>query len=284
VQVAGRWRSAALLAGGIGLGVAVAVGVPALSGADDTARPAPAASTPEDLLDLDRVEVDGPRIRTPTAREAVEEFLAAEKAGDDERSFGLLSDALRQEYGGVAEWRADANAVPPVLGFEVEDAPADEGGSAVVLTTTRFRSSLDSVAGLVPARARTSWAVVQEEGGWAVDLDASTQEVLLPPESGIPAAVQEWVRQRQQCVADDSVRGSPSLAQALCGTSGTAETGDAAPLDPLDVGALQSSFGSDVAAWGRALDVASPVPLRAVLAPLDDRWQVVAVLPAPSDG
>jgi hypothetical protein len=277
--VAGRWRGAALVVGGVALGVGVAVGVPAVTSGDGRPRPAPVASTSDELLDLARVEVDGPRTRTETAREAVEEFLTAEQAGDAERSFGLLTDALRQEYGGVAEWQADANAVPPVLGFEVEESPADEGGERVVRTTTRFQSSLDSVAGLVPARARTSWAVVQEEGGWAVDLDGSTQEVLLPPLTGIPAAAQEWVRQRQQCVADDSVRGSPTLAQALCRTSGAAELGQAAPLETLDAGALQSSFGSDVAAWGRVVDVRAPVPMRTVLAPLDDRWQVVAVLP-----
>ena len=41
---------------------------------------------------------------------------------------------------------------------------------------------------------------------------------------------------------------------------------------------LQTSFGADVVSWARVVPVESGSPLRAVVAPIDDRWTVVGVL------
>lgn len=284
----GRLRGVALLVGGVALGVGIAVGVPALTGGDD--EPAAASSGEVDLDTLmdpeRRAEVDAPRARTETAAAAVEQFLEAEQDGDAEASFALLSDPVRESYGSLAAWEADPDAVPPVLGFELEDAPADSGGPRTVVTETRYRSSLDSVAGLVPARATTSWAVVRDEDGWAVDLDATTEVPLLPPDAGAVEATRTWVAAAQACdPGPRALVGPSSLVGSLCQAQGPPQTADAAaPLTPLEVGELQNALGGDVADWGRAVEVASPVALRAVLAPLDDAWTVVAVLAPPGAG
>lgn len=286
--LAARLRSTGLVVGGVALGVAVAVGLPKLTGDD----PDPLAASrsadvdPRTLLDPTRLEnVDGGRTRADSPRAAVEAFLTAEQEGDDERSFALLADEVRLEYGSAAEWAADPDAVPPVTGFEVTQAPGDARDRAVVETTMRYRSSLNAVAGLVPARAQTSWAVVEEEGGWAVDLFETVEIPVLPPEGDAAEAVRRWAQAQQDCPATPpSVVGQTSLARSLCGADGDVATGAPTPLSGLDAGALQTAFGGDATTWARVVDVSSPVALRAVVAPVDDVWTVAAVLPPSGQG
>lgn len=284
----GSWRGIALLIGGVALGVGIAVGVPALAGGDDEP---PTLSSEE--VDLDtlmdperRAEVDAVRQRAETGAAAVEQFLQAVQQDDGAASFALLSDPVRAEYGSLASWEADPDAVPDVVGFEVEEAPADAGGPRTVTTLTRYRSSLDSVAGLVPARARTSWAVVRDEDGWAVDLDATTEVPLLPPEADAVQAARAWVERAQGCQPEPrALAGQSRPAASLCRAQGAVATADTAtPLTPLEVGELQNSLGGDVGEWARQVQVTSPVALVAILAPLGDAWTVVAVLEPPGAG
>jgi hypothetical protein len=44
---------------------------------------------------------------------------------------------------------------------------------------------------------------------------------------------------------------------------------------------LQNSFGADVVSWARTVTVEGAVPLRAVVAPVDDRWLVIGLLGPP---
>lgn len=276
-------RSVALLVGGVALGLGVALGANALG--DDTGpasfgRPAqPEGSAP--LLDPARLaEVEGPRARADSPAAAVEAFLAAEQEADYETSFAYLADSVRVEYGSPAAWAADhPDALPPVTGFTIEDGPT---GTATVTTLTEYRSSLDSVTGLVPARARTSWVTVQEEGGWAVDVLATTQQALLPPDADAATAVQDWAQRVQSCAVPEpelrALRGRTDLALTLCESTGALTLADATPLAQVDAAPLQKSFGADVVSWARVVELDSPVPLRAVVAPVDDTWTVVGVL------
>ena len=282
-----RVRSAGLVVGGIAVGIAVAVGATALTsrdaGSPDLGRTASSPGDPA-LLDRDRaLRAVGPRSRAATPQEAVEQFLTAERDGDHETSYGYLADPVRAEYGSAAAWAADhPEALAPVLDFDLEGEPTGGDGRAEVLTLTRYRSSLDAVAGLVPARARTSWVVVQEEGGWAVDASATTQSVLFPPDGAAVQAVQAWADEAQRCAPDVTrgLRGRSELAQQLCGAAGTPEAVGVMPLAQIDAPPLQSSYGADVVDWARTVQVDGPVPLRAVVAPLDDTWRVVGVLPS----
>jgi hypothetical protein len=280
-------RGTGLLVGGVAVGVAIALGAGQLvGGADDPAATSAAEVAPMTLSERDLADIDGDRVRAGSGREAVEAFLDAERSGDTDRSFALLADPIRLDYGSAAAWAADPDAVPDVLGYEVESAPADEGGPSTVTTLTRYRSSLDSVAGLVPARARTDWAVVREDGGWAVDLEATSQSPLLPPDAQAVQAARAWVQTAQACEPGErAVQGSLRLAESLCAAPGGVQVADAAmPLAPQDAGLLQNGLGGDVNEWARQVEVSSPVALRAVLAPLDDAWVVVAVLEPPGSG
>jgi hypothetical protein len=241
------------------------------------------------LADPSRVaEVEGPRKRTGSPREAVEQLLAAEQERDFETSFALLADTVRVDYGSSAAWASDhPDALPPVEGFEVLDESGADG-QAVVTTLTRYRSSLDPVAGLVPARAQTSWATVEEEGGWAVDLSATTQEMLLPPDDAAVPAVQAWAQDRQRCTPPSPdaprVRGQVELVDRLCGADGTPQASTPGRLEQIDARDLQISYGADVLTWARTVPLDGPVPLRAVVAPLDDTWTVISVLAAGGGG
>ena len=285
MALAARVRSAGLVVGGIAVGIAVAVGAGALASRDDgpadLGRTASSPGDPE-LLDRDRaLRADGPRTRSATPQEAVEQFLTAERAGDHVTSYGYLADPVRAEYGSAAGWAADhPEALAPVLGFELEGEPTGGDGRAEVTTLTRYRSSLDAVAGLVPARARTSWVVVQEEGGWAVDASATTQSVLFPPQEAAVQAVQTWADEAQRCAPEvtTGLRGRSELAKQLCGIAGSPEAVAVMPLAQVDAPPLQTSYGADVVSWARTVRVDGPVPLRAVVAPIDDAWRVVGVL------
>lgn len=284
-------RSVALLVAGVALGVGVAVGASALAGGDepptDLGRQATGDSS--SLLDPDALaEVEGPRERADSPEAAVEAFLQAEQERDYQSSFAYLADAVRLEYGTAQAWAADhPDALPPVTGFELTGPVTGGDGRAEVPTTTSYRSTLDPVVGLVPARARTSWVAVEEDGGWAVDVLATTQEAVLPPDDAAVSAVQAWAEERQRCGAPEQytggLRGRAELATALCGAAGPVQATALGRLQPTDAPPLTNSFGADVMTWARTVTVEGAVPLRAVVAPVDDRWLVVGLL-APAGG
>lgn len=282
-------RGVALLVGGVAVGVAVAVGLGSFTGSDDDADTfgRPATGDSSTLADPDRVaEVEGPRERADSPQAAVEAFLAAEESGDFDTSFAYLADTVRVDYGTAQAWRADhPDALAPVTGYEFDGEVTGGGGTAQVPTVTSYRSSLDSVVGFVPARARTNWVAVQEEDGWAVDVLATSQEALLPPDEDAVQAVQAWASEQQQC-ADPAqysggLRGRDDLARQLCGATGDVQATAVDMLQQIDAQPLQNSFGPDVVSWARIVTVEGAVPLRAVVAPVEDRWLVVGLLGPP---
>lgn len=288
-----RGRSLALVVGGVAAGVAVALGASSLTGpsADEPAAALgrPASGDITNLADPDaREDVTDPRERADSPQAAVEAFLTAEQAGDTETSFAYLSDAVRVEYGSAAAWRADhPDALPPVTGFEFDGEPTGDGDQVEVPTTTSFESSLDTVVGLVPASALTSWLTVQEEGGWAVDIFATRQQPVLPSDEAAIGAVQTWAEERQRCGEPEQytgLRGREDLAEALCGTDGSVQAGAVAALQEFDAGPLTGSFGAEVRSWARTVELDGPVPLRAAVAPVDDRWLVIGVLAPAGQG
>lgn len=284
-----RWRGPALVVVGIAAGVGLVFGIGALTGGDGSAATTPlgrASPAPGDapLLDPDRLaDVTGERVRADSPDEAVTQFLAAEQAGDRATSFAYLADSVRVDYGSVAAWGADhPDALAPVEDFTVEGEPVQTSRGTEVTTDTRYASSLDSIAGLVPARATTTWVAVQEDGGWAVDLSSTTQKPIYPASEDAAVAAQAWVDGQQRC-ADPvaftgGVRGRSDLVTAICGASGSFEVGEVARLDQVDAPPLQNSFGADLIGWARVVPISGPVPVRLVLAPVDDAWVVIWAL------
>lgn len=282
-------RSLALVVGGVAVGVAVAVGASALTGSGDAPTTFGRAETGDSssLLDPDRLaEVEGARERADSPQAAVEEFLSAEQSGDFARSFAYLADPVRVEYGTAQAWAADhPDALAPVTAFEFDGDVVGGGGRAEVPTLTSYRSSLDPVVGLVPARARTRWVAVQEDDGWAVDVSATSQQPVLPPDDEAAGVVQAWAEEQQRCGQPvqypAGLRGRDDLARQLCGASGSVQATRVGSLQQIDAAPLQNSFGADVVSWARTVTVEGAVPLRAVVAPVDDRWLVVGLLGPP---
>ena len=108
-------------------------------------------------------------------------------------------------------------------------------------------------------------------------------EPILPPDAEAVTAVEAWAASRQSCETDHQWDGEPlafpALAADLCGTDGGVDVGDASPLLPTDATPFVAAFGGDVLTYLRAVPVAAPVPLRAVVAPIGRDWLVVGVLP-----
>lgn len=284
-----RWRGPALVVVGVAAGVGLVFGIGALTGGDGPQTAAPlgrpsAAPGDAPLLDPDRLAaVTGERQRADTPDAAVTAFLAAEKAGDRATSFAYLADSVRVDYGSVAAWGADhPDALPPVTDFTVEGQPAPTSRGTEVVTDTRYTPSLDGIAGLVPGRATTTWVAVQEDGGWAVDLAATTQKAVYPASEDAGPAAKAWVDGQQRCEDPSAftggVRGRPELVQAICGSTGTFTTGEVTRLSQVDAPPLQNAFGADLIEWARVVPVSGPVPARLVLAPVGDTWVVLWVL------
>jgi len=210
---------------------------------------------------------------------AVEGFLTAEALGDFEASYAFLSQTDRVAYATPALWVAAHRDFPLVTGFEVE-AVTD----ATVTTLTAYRSTLDPVLGLIPARARGTWATVEQDGGWRVSFQDSTIQPLYPSDEGVAAAAQTWASAALECRAEAQVEGvllgAPGLAAELCDAEGELALGPVGVLtDGTETTALLSAFGPEVFTWARVVPMEGPIAMQVVLAPVEDIWQVFSVLP-----
>ncbi len=213
-----------------------------------------------------------------TPQEAVTGLLDALIAGDAERSFSLLSADDRSTSGPFTTWRDRLVTLPRVVDYQVTDV-----GSATVTTDVVFEPRLDEVAGFVPARASATWTTVEEDGGHRVTYSESTSEPVLPPDTAATQAAERWVTEEQGCregpVYGGSLLGQPTLADTLCGTTGTFRAGPAERLERFrDPTLVLNAFGADAAGFVRVVPVDGPLALQVALAPLGERWEVIGVL------
>lgn len=297
---AGRGRRLAVTvlvaAAGIGVGV---LATNALTGADDSTSSDRSESSatsaiptsPEDVEPpVDGAADAGPGAADATSAEAaVTGFLDAEQAGDLATSYTFLSPEDRAEFASPAGWESvHAELLAPVLGYTIETVDAT-ATPAEVIAVVELEPSLDQVVGLVPSRARATWAVdMGPDGQWGVVLAGSTIEALYPSDDGVVPAAQAWAAARADCDEDPPEQFVPLLgvsdpADALCDSSPPA-VGEPGPLPEIDAAPFLTAFGRGLGGpattWARVVDVDGPVPLRAVLAPVGESWIVVGVLPA----
>lgn len=260
-----------------------------VAGAGATAQPGelgPEAASPP-AIDTSALPVDA---RPTSARGAVEAFLVAQVTGDFTASYHLLSDADRAVLG-ESDWALAQTEFPRHLGFEVTaEQELVDGSGTQVAVTARYESSIDEIAGLIPARASEVWTVVSDSdaAGWRVDLARSTSTPILPPDADALTAVSAWAGARQACNAPEEypgLVGYPVLAERLCESDGDVLVGMAQPLTSLDdPNPYLSAFGSDAASWGRVVELVAPTELRVVVAPVDDRWLVIGIAPPGAGG
>ncbi|MDP9020259.1 MAG: hypothetical protein M3N25_05590 [Actinomycetota bacterium] len=274
------------VAGGLALGIGLTV---ALTGAgdDETAsRPEDPAPVTTATTKREGEEPQGAVAATPRA--AVEGFLGAEIDGELTSSFDFLSADTRARFGSPAGWvAAHAEILAPIKGYEVQevDEPSEGGDQVRVVTTVRFEPGLDEVRGLVAERAVVRWATANDsDGSWGVDLDGTSVEPLHPSDASAPAAVAAWAQAHQACqrapVWDGNLKGSPALAERLCGVEGRIQVGPPSPLTSVDSGPFLAAFGPGAGDWARVVPVTAPLELRAVVAPIGQEWLVIGVLPA----
>jgi hypothetical protein len=251
---------------------------------DDSGQPARQPTAFDSIVpaaaDRDAIASEGPppaAAQAATPEAAVRAFLEAEVRGDHAASFTALDSATRADRGPLGAWVAGSAERPRYTGFEVSAVDGDR-----VVTTVNLRPQLDETLGLVPAAATIEWAVVAEDGGWRLDLDASELEPVYPDDAGAARAAVAWARTRQACERSNEYGGSlllsPTLADSLCGSAGTVTAGRAATLAALtDAGPVVTAFGEGALDWARVVEIHGPTDLAVVTAPLGDQWVVVGV-------
>lgn len=213
----------------------------------------------------------------------VGEFLTAEAEGDYAASFALLSAADQDELGPAAEWESSHADLPPVEGHELLTV-RELDGRVEAVTDVALDSTLDPFVGLVPARGRATWTVVSEGGEWRVSYTDSVLEPRYPGDEGVEEVALAWAQARQDCqespvVQHSSVEGLPALAGDLCGSEERVGVGEAGDLEEgPDAEPFVAAWGPSVFSWSRVVPVTGPVPLKVLLAPIDDEWRVVGIL------
>ncbi|MBA2280019.1 MAG: hypothetical protein H0W25_02140 [Acidimicrobiia bacterium] len=274
----GAVRQAGTLAAGLLVGLVIAYVAFGRGGSTPLQAASNADAPPITLAEAPPADIPPGGEPATDPRAAITAFLQAESEGDFLASFGLLAAGDRAAYVTPARWQAGHEAIPPVVGFELR--PGGDGPTVDVLL--RLRAGLDGVLGLVPAEATSTWTAVAEDGGWRVDFGATTVQPRLLDDSGVAPAAAEWAAARQDCT--DGVRehgtlvGTTGLADDLCGVTSVAPSATASALPAVDAARFVSAYGPDATTWARVVAIDGTVPLRAVLAPIDDRWVVIGVL------
>lgn len=293
----GRWRTAAVAAAALGVGIGATLWF--------TSQPDPVpevtsrgAAAPERAVELDVealadagfVELPAPPSEIPVAPAtdavtAVEGFLAAEAADELETSYEFLSPAAQDAFGGSpAAWVAvHADVLPPVTGYLVDSTESTGDGTSAVTSTVGFEPSIDEVIGLVPAQAEVVWTVVETDGTFGVDIDASAFAPRYAPEADASDAVAAWVASRQRCEREGewggTLLGVQRPVRELCDADGQFTVGDPQPLGEMEAATFTAAFGDDALTWAREVPVTGPVELRAVVAPVGTQWRVIGALP-----
>ncbi|CAN5214012.1 hypothetical protein BH18ACT5_BH18ACT5_01610 [soil metagenome] len=223
----------------------------------------------------------------PAAVAAVEAFLSAEGAGDFESSFAFLSSNDQDEIGGVAAWVSEHYFLLPVVtGFTVTGEGLEDD-AATLEVDLDLEAGLDEIIGLTPARAASTWTVIEEASTWRIRLIESSVHPIYPDDSTAPSAVSGWVEAGATCDPamatagqwDGGLLGTPELANEFCSSGGQVAVGEVQFLDDAAESApFLAAFGPDVGVWARVVEVVDPVRLRAVVAPVGEQWVVIGVL------
>jgi hypothetical protein len=293
-----------LVVGALAFGLAIAFGAHLVTDHDDTPSTAranvrgslaralanqggvsEAAESAAPVAALPAAETPSPP--APAPDEAVRRFLELEIARDFGGSYGLLSAPDRIRESSRATWTTDHADLPVVTGSQIDGVHVD-GNRADVSARLTLRAELTPGRALVPSRASATFATVAEDGGWRVAFGDTTVVPQYPPPASVPAAVQEWARERRACrTAPEYVAGlvgAAARADALCGTHGPIRTGRVRDLpETAQDQPFLAAFGSEVHDWARVVPVVGPVRMDVVVAPLGERWLVVGVLQAPSE-
>ncbi len=228
-----------------------------------------------------RLEPAAPAVAaTPAAspRLAIDGFLTAEVNGDYPASFGLLSNSDRATAVSVGSWTQAHETLPTYTSYSI-----DSDSGPTVVTQVAMTPRLDETVGEVASSAKVTWTTVQEGGGWSVKFSSAKVAPNFPDPTDAPAAALAWVAAAQSGTPDTSydgaLLGNPDVVTKLAKLSGafTAE-----PIEDLaswpNVAVVTNAFGSDAVGWARVVPVDGPVGLDLVVAPLADRWVVVAAV------
>jgi hypothetical protein len=251
-----------------------------------TPNPRSSATEPRELTSATSpakaaaVDAELPVPPAPTPVDAIEWLLVAETNGDWSTSFGLLSRSDRSIAPTRARWALAHGQLETIEGFEL-GAVRSGATRTEVDVVLHLHAELSEVIGLVPATADSTWIAVAEDGGWRVEYGSTDLRPRYPDSADAVAAVRNWSNDRRACHAgvSDTLLGSRAVLDALCATDRRVDVNEVEPLIPgQSTDAFLAAYGPEVFDWARVVPVRSPVALRAVVAPIGDRWRVIGVI------
>jgi hypothetical protein len=276
----------------LAVGLAAGFGIARLSAAPE---PAAARVDSDDVAaaedDDEQVEVaeragdPAPPAVAADAGAAVTAFLEAEVERDFETSWSYLSSTDREEFDKPAVWVNAHADLAPIEGFELDEI-VERDGRVEAIVDLQLESQLNEFTGLIPARATGTYVVTEEDDGWRVVVADSVLRPQYPSADGVREAAAAWAEAHRSCeepttVYDGPLYGLPALALELCGTEGEVGVGEIGDLPEGERSApFVSAFGPEVFNWARVAPLTGPVPISAVLAPIDDEWRVIGVIRA----
>ena len=230
----------------------------------------------------DATATSAPRPRPAGSPEAaVEQLLAAEADGTPATSFRLLSPAARRTYADVDDWARRRSELPAITDFDVVSSEGPK-----VTAIVRHDPGLDPFVGLRAAQERQVWTAVEVDGGWVLDAEPAVTPTF-PPPSDAAAGARVWLDAVDRCdtaaatalQAVPVLHGDASVVKQICDGEGPMTTGRVTELaGGLSAQDLVAQYGPETFEWARVVPVSGRErPFSVVLAPIGDRWSVVAV-------
>jgi hypothetical protein len=218
---------------------------------------------------------------------AVEQFLAAEVAGDFATSYALLSRQDRAANVSASVWERRHATMPALRGFAGARVDGNAGAVSVAID---YDAVLDPVLGLVPAHAVAAFATRAEDGGHRVHFSETAITPLHLDPAGAANAAARWADASRRCASPPNQwraellgDGAAEVASSLCGARVTIADASQPFADRNGVEPFVAAFGSEVGTWARTVAVDDGrIASDLVLAPVGDEWIVIGAITSSS--
>lgn len=237
-----------------------------------------------------------PDTEPPSARRALEQFLAAERDGDARTAFSLLDPRAQAAVATPAGWQQQRATRLIAETFEIQQEATDRDGVMFTVRASRT-ASVDRFAGFVPGSSTDRWSVTDEGGRWRMRTGRpSAVEPSYPSDVVAKATADRWLTAAVACDLGrveqhelPTLLGDLGVRTSTCDVEGLRVTEVVPFLDLADVSPFVAAYGPSVGRWGRAAHVEGTgggrnVDFYLALAPLGTTWRVMGFVPGSKGG
>lgn len=243
-----------------------------------------------------------PATEPASARKALEAFLEAERDGDAETAFALLSEDAQERATNPAGWQQQRATRLVPESFKIGAEERDDEDAVTITVTSKRTPSVDPFAGFLPAASTEKWRLVKENAGWRLRSGRPSEvDPEMPTDAEATTVAGTWLKAASSCdldavestELDANLLGSLDLREQPCDRKDLkigevvefAEIGDVAPF--------VAAYGPSVGRWARAVMIEPPPgagttdgtgTFALALAPLGSTWRVMGYIPLEKGG